>query len=213
MEKLLTSYLYSYKNCPLPTVGALLLQPGIAGAVQGDKIMLPPAPYIQFVSREINADELLQYISHKKNIGVQQASDLLSNYCDRLQQMQPYEEIALGSAGVFMLNEEGQLYFKSSVAPEIFSPAVPAERVIHPDASHNMLVGDTETNTAAMAELLDSDSGSRRPKWLWAAIILGVAGLLAVTIYMMNRQPGSPFGNAGTVDASEAPSTYQPSGK
>lgn len=213
MEKLLTSYLFTYKNCPLPTVGALVLQPGTAGSVHGDKIMQAPAPSIQFVSKEINADELLQYISAKKNIDIQQASDQLSNYCDRLQQMQPYEEISFGSAGSFSLNEEGQLHFKASALPTTFLPAITAERVIHPDASHNMLVGDTETNTTAMAELLDNDNNRRRPKWLWAAIILGVAGLLAVTIYIMNRQPGNAFGNAGTVDASEAPSTYQPSGK
>lgn len=213
MEKLLTSYLYTYKNCPLPTAGALILQPGTAGNVHGDKIMQAPAPYIQFVSREMNADELLQYISAKKNIDIQQASDQLSSYCSRLQQMQPYETIAFGSAGQFSLNEEGELHFKSSELPQAFLPPVTAERVIHPDASHNMLVGDTETNTTAMAELLDNNTGARRPRWVWAAVISGVAALLAITIYVINRQPGNTFGNAGRVNATEASSTYHSSGK
>ena len=213
MENLLTSYLYTYKNCPLPTVGSLLLQAGSAVAEHSEKKMFSPVPSVLFVSKETNADELLQYISLKKNIDVQQASDLLSSYCDRLLQMQPYEEIPLGSAGTFYTNEEGELHFRSAVLPAAFLPVVTAGRVIHPDVSHRMLVGDTQTNTSTMAELLDNQGNSRRPKWIWAAIGLGIAGLLALTLYLMNNGKGGSFGNSSPVKASPAPATYQSSGK
>lgn len=213
MENLLTSYLYSYRNCPLPTVGSLIIQPGGAVAEHSEKKMLAPQPVIRFISKEINADELLQFISIKKNIGTQEASDQLSSYCDRLQELQPYEEIKLGSAGSFCLGEDGELYFKSAAAPAAFLPTAYAERVIHPDASHHMLVGDTQTNTSTMAELLDNKDNSGRPKWIWAAIGLGIAGLIALTVYIMNRQPDSNFGNSSTIKATEAPRTYQSPGK
>ncbi|MBC7937417.1 MAG: hypothetical protein H7Y86_18890 [Rhizobacter sp.] len=213
MEKLLTSYLYSFKACPLPTVGSLIIQPGAAIAEQSERKLMAPVPHIQFVSKEINAEGLLQYISLKKNIDIQQASDELSSYCDRLQQMQPYEEINLDAAGTFYTTEEGELHFKYTLVPAAFLPEVPAERVIHPDASHSMLVGDTQTNTTTMAELLDSQETSHRPKWIWAAIGLGVAGLLAITFYYMNRQPGSNFGNSATIKATNVPASYQYPGK
>ena len=174
--------------------------------------MLAPIPAIQFVSKEINADELLQYISFKKNIDIPQASDLLSSYCDRLLQMQPYEEIKLGSAGNFYIDAEGALHFKSTAIPAAFLPSVPAERVIHPDASHDMLVGDTQTNTTTMAELLNQDD-ARRPKWIWLAAGLAAAGLLALVLYMMNRQPGNNFGNSSGIETPAAPATYQSPGK
>ena len=174
--------------------------------------MLAPIPAIQFVSKEINADELLQYISFKKNIDIPQASDLLSSYCDRLLQMQPYEEIKLGSAGNFYIDAEGALHFKSTAIPAAFLPSVPAERVIHPDASHDMLVGDTQTNTTTMAELLNQDD-ARRPKWIWLAAGLAAAGLLALVLYMMNRQPGNNFGTSSGIDTPTAPATYHSPGQ
>lgn len=214
MEDLLTSYLYTYRNCPLPTVGTLLVQPGNAVAEQSEQQMFAPVPNIQFVSKENNADELLQYISSKKNIDIQQASDQLSSYCDKLQEMQPYEEIKLGSAGNFYITPEGELHFKSAEIPSAFIPSVRAERVIHPEASHQMLVGDTQTNTSTMAELLDNHGNSRRPKWIWVAAGLGLAGLIALAVYIMNRQPGNLFGNAAAVQGETAPAaTYQSSGK
>ncbi|RYF87989.1 MAG: hypothetical protein EOO03_09430 [Chitinophagaceae bacterium] len=193
MENLLTSYLYSFKNCPLPTVGSLVLQPGAAVSLHADKIMHAPAPHIQFVSKETNADDLLQYVSQKKNISMQQASDELSNYCSRLQEMQPYEEIQLGSAGNFYATEDGELHFKYTTIPPSFLPTVLAERVVHPDASHEMLVGDTQTNTTAMAELLDTEERSGRSKWVWAAVALGIAGILAVAVYVLNQPQASSF--------------------
>jgi hypothetical protein len=213
MENLLTSYLYGNKVCPLPTVGALVLQAGLAMALPSERKMLPPVPGILFVEREMNADGLLQYIAAKKNIDQQQASDELSSYCSRLQEMQPYESVSLGTAGSFSLNEEGQLQFKANELSQAFLPAVNAERVIHPEATHDMLVGDTQTNTTTMAGLLTTGETSRRPRWVWAAIALGIAGIIAATIYLINRQPGSFFGNTQSVNATGAPATYQSSAK
>lgn len=213
MENLLTSYLYGNKVCPLPTVGALVLQAGSAMALPSEKKMLAPVPGILFVEREISADGLLQYIAAKKNIDQQQASDELSSYCSRLQDMQPYELISLGTAGSFNLNEEGQLQFKANELSRAFLPAVNAERVIHPDATHQMLVGDTQTNTTTMAGLLTTEDSTRRPQWVLAAIALGIAGVIGATIYFINHQPGSFFGNTQPVNATAAPATYQSSGK
>ncbi len=205
MENLLASYLYSFKNCPLPTVGVLIMQAGAAVAVQSDKIIQAATPNIQFVSKEINADELLQYISMQKNISLQEASDELSKYCSRLLELQPYEELPLASAGNFYITEEGALNFKYSILPTSFFPNVPAERVIHPDASHNMLVGDTQTNTTAMAQLLDGSDQNKGAKWVWVAAALALVGALVLTVYLMNRQPGSNFGNNARVNAEQAP--------
>ncbi|RYY69930.1 MAG: hypothetical protein EOO13_08060 [Chitinophagaceae bacterium] len=209
MEKLLASYLFTYKICPLPTVGSLIIQPGAAVAEHSEKTMLPPVPVIQFSSKEVSPDDLLKYISRQKNIDVQQASDLLSSYCDRLLQMQPYEEIQLGTAGNFYSTEDGQLHFKYAQLPASFLPKVAAERVIHPEATHDMLVGDTQTNTSSMAEYLEVKEVASRPKWVWAAIFLGTAAVLALTIFVLNQKGGNPLGNSSSIQPATAPATYQ----
>ena len=213
MEKLLTTYLYSNKVCPLPTVGSLLVQYAPATAFPSEKKMQAPIPAIRFVEKELNADGLLQFIASHKNIDSQRASDELSSYCMRLQEMQPYESVSLGSAGSFNLNEEGQLQFTATRLPSAFLPAIVAERVIHPEASHNMVVGDTQTNTTTMAEILNMEEQPGRPKWFWVAVALGTAAIIAAGICLINRQPGSLFGNMRAINATEAPASYQSSGK
>ncbi|HNJ30135.1 MAG TPA: hypothetical protein PLQ40_14340, partial [Ferruginibacter sp.] len=60
--------------------------------------------------------------------------------------------------------------------------SVTAERVIHPNAEHSMLVGDRETTNTVMTEYLSAGEITPNRWWIWA-IILAAAALLALLFY------------------------------
>ena len=209
MEKLLTAYLFQYKNCPLPGVGTLLLHPGHAEFLPGQKRMLAPFPFIELSSREVSTGSLINFITGQKNINTPEAVQLLNNYCTEIKQLGVNEERAFSSAGSFYRDENENIHFKSVSLPAAYFPEVVAERVIHPDVAHNILVGDTETNSAAMTELLNTGEEKKRSRWWIAAISLGVIAAIALIIYFTNYKHGGLFGNIRPVKASQSSETYQ----
>lgn len=104
------------------------------------------------------------------------------------------------------MDENEQLQFKSLALPPSFFPETIAERVIHPDVAHQILVGDKETNSTAMAELLNDDSVAKSRWWI-AAVIMAVLGLVTIFVYYSQNAAGAT-GNAMPVEPTTAPKTY-----
>jgi hypothetical protein len=208
MEKLLTAYLYQYKNCPLPGIGSLLLNPGHAEFLPGQKRMLAPMPFIELSNKEVSTGSLLNFITGQKNINTAEAVEMLNNYCGRITQLDLNEELPFSSTGSFYKDDNGNLHFKTVSLPAAYFPEVVAERVIHPDVAHNILVGDTETNSTAMTELLNTGEEKKRSRWWIAAVSLGVIAAIALLIYFTHHNSGGMFGNIKPVKASQSSKTY-----
>jgi hypothetical protein len=56
-----------------------------------------------------------------------------------------------------------------------------------------MLVGDTQTNTVAMSELLNEEA-PKKSRWWIAALVMALIGL-ALLFYYYSRHPLGEFGN------------------
>ncbi|MEO6404959.1 MAG: hypothetical protein ABIY51_15805 [Ferruginibacter sp.] len=207
MEQLLLDYLVSYTNCPLPAIGSLQIRHEPATVVAGDNIITAPRSVIYFDSKEISADRLLEFIARKRNVSISEASGMLSNFCNRLQEMDAYNEIELLPAGKFYIDADGSLQFKQ-VQPG-FSPAVPAVRVIHPQQSHTMLVGDTETDTAAMTAFYTADESAAKSRWWIWPLVLFVAATLVLVFYISDDLKSNSFGNATKASTNETGKTYR----
>lgn len=207
MEHLLSSFLLKNKYCPLPTVGSLSIQHEEAIASITEKLIMAPKPMIVFAEKEMDAAPLLDYIASYYHNSVSAASSALSDYCSRLQQIQPYEKIDLGSLGSFSKDEFGQVQFSHTASLQHYLSPVAATRVFHPDASHQMLVGDRATNTVYMQEMLATEEKKKLPKWAWAAIAIGLVAAAVILISLLNNYSGSQ----SAVKAKEAPATYKTS--
>lgn len=207
MEHLLSSFLLKNKYCPLPTVGSLSIQHEEAIASITEKLIMAPKPVIIFAEKEMDAAPLLDFIAAWYHHSVAAASSALSDYCSRLQQIQPYEKIDFGNLGYFSKDEFGQVQFSHAAALQHYLSPVAANRVIHPDASHQMLVGDRATNTVYMQEMLAAEESKKWPKWAWAALVLAVLAAAVIIVSLLNKSSGSQVG----VDAKEAPATYKTS--
>lgn len=108
----------------------------------------------------------------------------------------------------FIKEEEGKLRFKSAELPDAFLPPVSAERVIHPDVAHNMIVGSRETNTTAMTNELLGEEQQVKSKWWIAALVLAGIGLAVIAIWLTTDGKIN-FGNASEVTPATAPKTYK----
>jgi hypothetical protein len=193
MENLLATYLFQHKICPLPTIGTLIVRAGNAQASLAEKKITAPIPFIEYSEQENSAKELTNFIARYLNVDLEKAEHLLTLYCKAVHQLQAYEELGLATAGSFYKDEHGSLHFKSASMPAAFFPEVMAERVIHVDAAHQMLVGDTQTNTIAMSELLNGEEPIRN-KWWVAALVLALLSF-ALIFYYYSRHPKGGFGS------------------
>ncbi len=207
MDKLLTNYLYEFKNCPLPSIGSLLLEPGHAYFLPGEKRMIAPIPFISLDEKERSAEGLQHFIADQYKISETESDNLLQQYCKQLLHLQAYEEMPLDTVGSFYMDENGKLHFKSLSLPAAYFPDVTAERVVHPDVAHAMLVGDTHTDSTAMTELLQ-DEPVVKSRWWIAAVVLAIVALVVLVIHYSGHGAGQT-GNAVKANTTAESKTYR----
>jgi hypothetical protein len=199
MHQIIASYLFQYKTCPLPGLGTLSIQPGAAQADFLNTSMLPPVPAIVFDNKETEADGLLDHIAAKTNTTIYQAIETLGQFANQLKAtIHSGMPAILNGLGSFSTNGTGNIVFEQEPLQQDFLQPVKAERVIHPEAEHPILVGDKETTNTEMAEYFNEAPAAKSRWWIWA-IILTVLGILALLLYFNGTGALSRFGNAMSI--------------
>ena len=199
MQDLIASFLFQHKSCPLPGLGSLYMedQPSLTDFT--NKKISAPFPTIRFRQEDMETDQLLAYVAKKTNTTADQAQLAFHHFWDGIKnELAQSKEASLPAIGKFFVDELGQLDFKPTEIPPSFFPAVAAERVIHPDAEHSILVGDMETTNTQMAEYY-SEEPEKMDRWWIGAIVLGVIGILVLLIYLNDSDSSLLFGNAGKI--------------
>jgi len=210
MEQLIELYLYKNKKCPLPQVGTLHLSTSNAVAWYADKRMEAPLPVIKLAETVLPADDFISFIAARKNISITEANILLDDYCSSLKKLNANSESLLHNTGRFFVNPEGVLVFKANELPGEFLPSVNAERVLHQEVSHNMVVGDKETNSVEMAAFFADAANGRTDKWWIYAIVLAIAGLSVIAYHLKeNDFKLDMFGNTGKIVQPPTTNTYR----
>ncbi len=196
MQEQIASYLFQNKTCPLPGLGTLSVVKAGAEADFAGKQITAPKPVIRLENKESDATGLVKYIATVSGEDTYSVSQALDHFCNDLKkQMKEQSTVKLAHVGNFMVDGSGKVSFKPEELPASFLQPVYAERVIHPDAEHQILVGDRETTSTIMTEFYTVSPEVKDRWWIWA-IVLGVIGLLLVIIYL-NQLNGTPaFGNA-----------------
>lgn len=196
MQKQIASYLFQNKTCPLPGLGTLSVLNSGAEADFTNKLIAAPKTAIQFTNTETDTTGLLAYLSSTTGGSKYEVTEALDHFCDNLKgQLNQQSNVKLESIGNFFVDDSGNINFKTEELPVAFLQPVFAERVIHPDAEHHILVGDKETTNTEMTEFLAPRSETKDRWWIWA-IILGVIALLALVVYFTAFKGNSAFGNA-----------------
>ncbi|MBK8497017.1 MAG: hypothetical protein IPL50_19950 [Chitinophagaceae bacterium] len=196
MQEQIASYLFQNKTCPLPGLGTLSVVKSGAEANFAGKQITAPKPVIRLENKESDTTGLVKYIANVSGDDTGKASEALDHFCiDLKKQMKLQSTVKLARIGNFFADGSGKISFKPEELPASFVQPVYAERVIHPDAEHQILVGDKETTNTVMTEFFTEVPAVKDRWWIWA-IVLGVIGLLLVVIYFTQLNGTPAFGNA-----------------
>jgi hypothetical protein len=209
MQKLLADYLFQYKQCALPEIGGLHIKNIPASSIFGERKISASIPVIEF-NDEVHATEQVEaYIALQKNITRDEAAHQLKKMVEDIKALPLGQQFEIPNVGKFYKDENDKIGFIAEEVPAYFLPQVAAERVIHPNDSHTMIVGETETNTAAMAEYYAEEEPAIKSKWWIFAIISFVVSIATIGFYASNKNTNSFFGAANKVEVGVADSTYR----
>lgn len=196
MHNQIASYLFQNKICPLPGLGTLSVFHSGAESDFANKLITAPKTFIQFTEIETDSTGLLNYLSERTGGSKYEVTEALDHFCDDLRnKITQQPDVQLENLGSFFVDASGRINFKQEELPAAFTQPVFAERVIHPDAEHQILVGDKETTNTVMTELLTPKAETKDRWWVWA-IVLCLVGLTALVIYFTAFKDTAAFGNA-----------------
>ncbi|MEO7444612.1 MAG: hypothetical protein ABIT96_03785 [Ferruginibacter sp.] len=209
MEKLIVAYLMRHQHCPLAHTGSLQMVQVPSRTDISAHLIAAPENEIYFSAEEKPAGDFLEYLSEALQVPVDKASACLGEFCNRLSDLDAFAELYLPAAGKFFVDADGNLQFRSQKLPAAFYPDVAAERVVHPQAVHQMLVGDKETDTGTMTAYYEtSDAGASRRWWLPAFIVL-LAALALISFYYFSHPASATGGNAMGITLDTPGETYR----
>ncbi len=209
MQELVANYLFQYKTAVLPHVGTLRMVMEPASSIFGEQKIAAPIPVITFNEGENEDTNFIEYIAAHKHISAEDATSQLKAFSEQITSLQTNNGFSIANVGKFSKDDAGKIIFEEIKVPSYFFPPVHAERVIHPNDSHSMLVGDKETNTAAMVEYYTEDEPAKKSKWwVWALVLFAVA-IAAVVLYYNGEGANAFFGNAQKYEIMDAESTYK----
>lgn len=215
MQELITSFIIQSKECRLKGIGRFECVIHPAQTDIANKQIIPPVQERIFKSREERiSDELVRYVSNKNTVRVEDAMEQIKRWCaDTKSKLKNGEEIILESLGSLKINHAGSIIFEEVNSISFFVP-VHVERVIHKNSTHQVLVGDKETNSSVMNEFYKDEKETGEIKsisWKLVSIILGAAALVLLIFYFYNHSFSiSGIRNHEKVAPQSPSATYSP---
>ena len=209
MQQIICNFLFRQGYCPLPSVGSLAITTDASKLNLGDHSITAPRSKIQLLSQEQSREPLVEYISQIQGSDISTANSNLENFVANIKNLKQHEDLVIGEAGKFEVDENGYLIFTEHKIFTNYFPEVKANRVVRANQSHDILVGDTESTREKMTEYFSNEKVSGPSKiWLWVSLGLIIAAGL---IIFLLKAPGvnHASGNRQTLTAEPAGSTYK----
>ncbi len=184
MQDLITAFLVQTKECNLPGIGKLRIITSPAKPDIVHKIISPPTGEILFTKKSDKiSEELIKYISHKKNLTQTEAFETIKNWCrEAKDKLNAGEKIFFESIGSLMKDASGNIFLQTQEPFKFFEP-VTVESVIGKKAQHAVLVSDRGTTSPVMNQLLQEEETVQRSTWKMIAIILLAIALVVLLVH------------------------------
>jgi nucleoid DNA-binding protein len=207
----IAAYLFQLNSISLPGLGTFSVIINSATSDFSGKVIKAPGMSTCF-STGINEDSaaaFLQYVAQKEGVGSQQAREQYQQWCSHVkEQLQMDKEVKFAGVGT-MQQQADTIVFEQAKLPSAFFPDVAAERVVHPEAEHTMLVGDKETTNVVMTEYFAAPPEAKNRWWIWA-LLLALLGAGVVIFQLMSNGSGVfSTGNACKITPVTSGSLYR----
>jgi nucleoid DNA-binding protein len=190
MFYLLQQYLIDHEAVSLPGWGTLRLKNIPAEFHSRDQLLTPPQMIIQWQEQtetpDFSIQPLIGFLSRSQNETEEDCFEKLHDFIGQLkQQLQTNGEANWPGLGVYTIGQENKgIAFKPD--PFLLSYLKPqqASRIIKAGKSHEMLVGDNQTNTIDMQTFLQMQVKPEAPvekdRWWIPALIGGILGIAII---------------------------------
>jgi hypothetical protein len=191
MIQLVTEYLAQKKSFSLPGIGTIYIERVPAQSDFVNRQILPPFYHYRFDRHfDLPDREFFLFLGARKGIEEQEAIRQYNEWAEQLRESLASRKTSrLEGIGVLKKEAGGELRFEAISHPRSFDIKVHAERLIRSNASHHMLVGDKETTTVQMNDLLHDDHTVRRRVWWIYALVIIVLIIMAVLMYFFYYRP------------------------
>lgn len=180
MYNMIANSFFQRKSCVLPGIGKLLLVTHPSSTDFTNRQMTPPVQEIVFTPAGTNEKIFFNEFSA--------ISELMKKKLDE------EDIVELEGIGVFTKDNAGDIKFTPVQLDESMLIPVKAVKVAREYTEHAILVGDKETTSTEMTDLLSEKEPAKDKWWVWAAV-LGAAGIIILAIYL-SRYGINAFGNA-----------------
>lgn len=213
MLDLLQRYFFLFHHLHLPGLGKLAL------------VKTPPA--LHFAERQLTAPVFtVEWIPHAEGeeapqvwwLAKQLMTDTLTvnasleSFCAEITStLANGKTFNLPLIGRFSMTPTGNIDFSSSLDTAPYLAPVVAERVIRPEESHKVVVGNDERTSEEMeAFLSQQNTATQRAGWWWGALIILLIILVALGYHrMQNESPWQNKKHLQRIHLKDAPATYR----
>ncbi len=189
MYQLLYKYLVLNQHLSIPGVGSFDMVQVPARLDFINRSIQAPEPIVKFTNKTAIADKkFYAFVANETNISEVDAIKQLHEFAYQLKSdIQTSHEVTLPGMGILKKETGGHLSFESAPVLHDYFPSAVAERVIHENTEHTILVGDDEFSNIEMEELLEEQAKIKKDYWWVNALVLGSIGVAAIVYYYMNN--------------------------
>jgi hypothetical protein len=186
MQQFIANYLFKNGNCSIAGLGNISLHTQPANYSFGEQVIESPKYNVEFTSVEGNSNAFTTQFAQDNNLDLSTAERLIADFAASVLKG---ESKNITGVGTFEKNSLGDISFNTLQLNAAFLPNIKAERIAHKNQVHNMLVGETETNTAVMADYFAEEDDKKRKikKWQWFAIAATLISIAGIAIFYFSN--------------------------
>lgn len=186
MTDLLQSFLVQTGRLPLQHIGVLTAETLPAKYDVAERAFASPTVQWHFESHDageaLPLQHLIGFLSQQMDVSEEEAFEAYGQYTRLLKEnINQKGSFEWGPLGLFQKHSNGYEFMPNALYKPYVGLAI--DKVIRGGVAHQMVVGDTETNTVAMEAFLNEEE-DESGKW-WVAPLL--IALVAITLIIWKR--------------------------
>lgn len=195
----------------MPGVGSFHLIRKPATHDIASRQLMAPEYSVQFdpLNDSPNRD-LFMYLSRKKNVNEWEAIGLVNEFSMTLKEaLRTGKRFDWDGIGTLETIPGGQVILKPVDFGYDFMPHVYSNRVIRKEASHTVLVGETERSSGESHQWLEEDVVVAKAGWWITAAIIAAIALILVFYQFFRNNYSFVSGRQSTITTATAPVQYE----